>query len=135
MAINGISSSIDIAISGLRAESTRMNVISANIANSNVTETPDGGPYRRQDVTLATDAENLGGVTIQGVAGDFSTAFKEVYQPGHPQADENGYVRMPNVELPIEMMNLVTASRAYEANAAVLKRYKNSIDVTLELLR
>jgi len=63
------------------------------------------------------------------------TAFKRVLEPGHPEADADGYVAMPNVELPMEMMHMAAASRAYQANAAVLKRYQEMIDITLELLR
>jgi flagellar basal-body rod protein FlgC len=61
--------------------------------------------------------------------------FKRVLQPGHPDADANGYVAMPNIDLPVEMMHMVAATRAYEANAAVLKRYQDGVDITLELLR
>ncbi|MFP4107322.1 MAG: flagellar basal body rod protein FlgC, partial [Phycisphaerae bacterium] len=81
-----------------------------------------------------TDGD-LQGVTIEQVIGDMSTDFKKVHMPGHPDADEDGMVAMPNVDLPVEMMNMVTASRAYQANAAVLKRYQDSVDTTLELLR
>lgn len=126
---------IDIAISGLRAQSTRINVVSANIANASTTRTESGEPYRRQDVVLSARADGLDGVQILDVVRDTSSDFQSLYQPGHPDADEEGYVRMPNVSLPTEMMNLVTASRAYQANAAVMKRYGDMVDVTLELLQ
>ena len=130
-----IASPVDIAISGLRAEALRMNVIAANIANSLTTRTDAGGPYRRRSVVLSTGGEGLSGVRIERVAPDLSTAPKRVYLPGHPDADAQGYVLMPNVQLPVEMMNLVAATRAYQANAAVLKRYQEIVELAAELLR
>jgi len=126
---------IDIAISGLRAQSMRINVVSANIANASTTRTAAGEPYRRQDVVLSAGADGLDGVQILDIVRDTTSDFQALYQPGHPDADEEGYVRMPNVSLPMEMMSLMTASRAYEANAAVMKRYGEMVDVTLELLQ
>lgn len=134
MSIEKIASSVDIAVSGLRAESLRMNVISNNIANANTVTTGTGEPYRRQEVIFSTLMDQLSGVTIDEVISD-QGEFKQVYEPGHPFAGESGYVRMPNVDLPVEMMQLVHASRAYEANAAVLKRYQEMVNTTLELLR
>ena len=66
---------------------------------------------------------------------DLKTDFKSVYEPGHPDANDEGYVLMPNVDLPMEMVSIVAASRAYQANAAVLKRYQEMVDVATELLR
>ena len=136
MSVNGISNTnpIDIAVSGLRAETTRMNVIAGNIANSNTTRTPSGEPYRRMEVILSTD-EGISGVTVDQIAADMLTNFRRVHQPGHPEADKEGYVRMPNVDLPVEMINMITASRAYQANAAVLKRYEEMVNVAIELLK
>lgn len=135
MDTSGISHPIDIAVSGLRAEATRMNVFANNIANSTTSRTSSGGPYRRQQVTLSTDAESLGGVKVEEVTSDMLTDFKRVHMPGHPDADENGYVLMPNVQLPTEIMKMMASSRAYQANAAVLKRYQDIMDVTIELLK
>ena len=135
MGINGIPSSVDIAISGLRAESARMNVIAGNIANSKTTRTDSGEPYRRQQVVLSTTGDAFQGPTIQGIAPDMTTGFKQVHQPGHPDADKDGFVKMPNVDLPIEMIGLVAASRAYQANAAVLKRHQEVMDAALALLK
>ncbi len=136
MSVNGISNinPIDIAVSGLRAETTRMNVIAGNIANSNTTKTPSGEPYRRMEVILSTD-EGIGGVTVDQIAADMLTNFRRVHQPGHPEADKEGYVMMPNVDLPVEMINMITASRAYQANAAVLKRYEEMVNIAIELLK
>jgi flagellar basal-body rod protein FlgC len=87
------------------------------------------------EVVLSTDNESLAGVEVEQIAPDMVTDFKRVFMQGHPDADKDGYVLMPNVELPTEMMRLVAASRAYQANAAVLKRYQEMIEVTIELLR
>ncbi len=135
MNTSGISNPIDIAVSGMRAEAARMNVFANNIANSNTSQTPSGGPYRRQEVILSTDAEFLGGVKVEGVVPDMHTDFRSISIPGHPDADENGFVKMPNVQLPTEIMNMVAASRSYQANAAILKQYQNIMDVTIELLK
>jgi len=133
MSVNTIAPMVDIAVSGLRAQSLRLNLIAGNIANANTTRTATGEPYRRRDVVLQTTPAQLAGVTILNIARDMSD-FRSVLMKGHPDADENGYVRMPNVQLPIEMMNLVTASRAYQANVAVLKRYQDMVEATVELL-
>jgi flagellar basal-body rod protein FlgC len=135
MGVHGVSNPIDIAVSGLRSESARMKVIAGNIANSSTTRTPSGEPYRRQEVILSTSDDALGGVKIEDVASDMLTAFKRVHQPGHPDADADGFVRMPNVDLPAEIISLMSASKAYQANAAVLKRYQEMVNVALELLR
>lgn len=135
MGINGVPNSVDIAISGLRAESARMNVIAGNIANSKTTRTDSGQPYRRQEVVLSTSGDAFSGPEIQSIAPDMATDFKRIHQPGHPDADENGYVMMPNVDLPVEMINLVVASRAYQANAAVLKRHQEIVNAAIALLK
>jgi flagellar basal-body rod protein FlgC len=135
MPVNGLNSSLDIAVSGLRAQTMKMNVISTNIANAHTTRTDSGEPYRRQIVALSTNGDGIGGVQIDDVLADTETDFQAVMDKGNPDANEEGYVMMPNVQVPVEMMNLVTASRAYQANAAVLKRYQDSIEITLELLR
>lgn len=126
---------VDIAVSGLRAQAMRMQVIANNIANSQTTKTADGTPFRRQMMTFITSDENISGVQIGEAVPDMSTDFRRVLQPGHPHADQNGYVSMPNVTVPVEMMEMITASRAYQASAAVLKRFQDITDTTLELLR
>jgi len=132
MGVNRINSSVDIAISGLRAEAKRMKVIAENIANARTTRTASGEPYRRKSLVQA--GANAGGVQVGQVAEDPGD-FKQVFLPGHPDADAQGVVRMPNVDLPVEMINMVVASRAYQANAAILKRYQNMVEAALELLR
>ena len=135
MGIDRVSSPVDVAVSGLKAESLRKNVVANNIANSNTTKTPAGGPFRRQTVSLSADPSAIGGVTIQGVQGDTLTELKKVLDPADPSADKDGFVLMPNVDLPQEMMSMVMASRAYQANAAVLKKYQEMVDVALDGLR
>jgi len=125
---------IDIAVSGLRAQNKQMEVISSNIANARTTDAGKGEPYRRLETMLKTDKDGISGVEIQRITKDMS-AFDSVLDPGNPKADENGYVQMPNVSIPVEMMNLTMATRAYQANAAVLRRYQQMVDTTLELLR
>ena len=135
MSSNTISTPVDIAVSGLRAQSLRMNVIAGNIANSGTSRTESGQPYRRKQVMLSAKADEAGGVTVDQVAEDTKTDFKRLYQPGNPDADKDGFVSMPNVDLPVEMVDLISPSRAYQANAATLKRYQEMVDVSMELLR
>jgi flagellar basal-body rod protein FlgC len=124
---------IDIAISGLRAQGKQIEVISSNVANARTINAGKGEPYRRREVTFTTDGE-FGGVEVDKILADMSD-FLKMMDPGSPLADQDGYVTMPNVNLPVEMMNLNIASRVYQANIAVLKRYQQMVDTTLELLR
>jgi flagellar basal-body rod protein FlgC len=126
-------SPIEIAVSGLRAESARMNVVATNIANANTTQAADGQPYRRKFLVTQTSGDGVGGVRVGQVAQDESP-FKRVYEPGNPDA-EDGWLSTPNIDVPREMMDMVAASRAYQANAAVMKRYQEVLEVALELLR
>jgi len=134
MGIDRIAPMVDIAASGLRAQSLRLNLIAGNIANAQTTHTVTGEPYRRRDVVLQTTGDGLGGVMVLNIQRDESN-FRQVLMPGHPDADKDGFVQMPNVDLPVEMMNLTIASRAYQANVAVLKRYQDMVETTVELLR
>jgi len=133
MEVDNIFGPIDIAISGLRAQSKQMEVISSNVANARTTDAGKGEPYRRLEVLFESD-DDMGGVKLDKILPDMSD-FLSVFDPGNPQADEQGYVAMPNVNLPVEMMNLNIATRVYEANAAILKRYQQIVETTLELLR
>lgn len=128
-------STIDIATSGLRAYNRQMEVIGSNIANIQTSDAGNGEPYRRLIAEFETTGEdNINGVQISDIVKD-QAPFQRVLRPGHPQADENGYVAMPNVNFPTEMINLNVASRAYQANAAILKRYQKMVESSLELLR
>ena len=125
---------IDIAISGMRAQSKSIGVISSNVANARSTDNGQGEPYRRLEAIFKAAGDELGGVVLNEIAADMSE-LPRVMKPGHPGADEQGYVTMPNVDLPIEMVNLAMAARAYQANVAVMKRYQRMVETTLELLR
>jgi len=141
--------SLDAAASGLSAQRLRMDVISQNIANINTTRTENGQPYRRKIVLFEDRNQNkpfykylsenskskLGnasGVRVSRIVEDPSP-FKRVYEPGHPDADENGYVNMPNVDLVTEMINMISASRAYEANVTSINTTKSMALKALEI--
>jgi flagellar basal-body rod protein FlgC len=137
MQVNNITSPIDIAVSGLKAQNKSIEVISSNVANSRTLDAGNGQPYRRVEAVLKAENLNddgIGGVKLDEILPDQSD-FAKILDPGNPMADAQGYVSMPNIDIPIEMMNLNIASRAYQANAAVLKRYQTMVDVSLELLR
>ncbi|MDO8303407.1 MAG: flagellar basal body rod protein FlgC [Sedimentisphaerales bacterium] len=137
MRITNSTSPIDIAVSGIRAQNKSIEVISSNVANSRTLDAGNGQPYRKLDAMLRVDDSNgdgIGGVQIEDLLPSQSD-FPRVLDPGNPKADAQGYISMPNVDIPTEMMNLNIASRAYQANAAVLKRYQNMVEVSLELLR
>jgi flagellar basal-body rod protein FlgC len=132
-----------ISGSGMSAERFRMEVIANNIANANSTRSANGGPFRRQDVVFAevlgaasgpSGTPLLGGVQAVELVED-QTELPRVYMPGHPDADAEGFVRMPNVQLPIEMVNLLTASRAYEANLRAAQTFRQMNEQALGLLR
>ncbi|HON91942.1 MAG TPA: flagellar basal body rod protein FlgC [Sedimentisphaerales bacterium] len=134
MAVERLFGPVDISVSGMRAHDKSMEVISSNIANARTIDAGQGQPYRRLQPILRSENEGISGVTVEDVVPDMS-ALQRIYDPGHPQADAQGYIVMPNVHLPVEMMNLNVASRAYQANAAILKRYQKMVETTLELLR
>ena len=134
MEVNNIFSPVDIAISGLQAESKNIEVISSNVANARTTNAGNGEPYRRIELMLKTKGDDVSGVTVDKVAKDMSD-FGRILDPGNPEADKNGYMTMPNVSLPTEMINLTVATRTYQANVAVLKRYQQMVETTLELLK
>ncbi len=134
MEVNNSFGPIDIAISGMRAQSKALALISSNVANAQSTDSGNGEPYRRLEAVLKAAGEGLGGVTLQEITTDTSE-LPRIMRPGHPDADELGYVTMPNVDLPMEMINMTIATRSYQANVAVLKRYQRMVEATLELLR
>lgn len=126
---------LDIAVSGMRAHQKSMEIISSNVANARTTDIGNGRPYRRLEASLTAQSNDpVTGVAIEKIVSDM-TDFQKILDPGHPQADKSGYVSMPNVHLPIEMMNLTVAARTYQANVAVMKRYQSMVESTLELLR
>ena len=134
MEVNNMFGPIDIAVSGLRAQSKNMELITSNVANARTTDAGKGEPYRRLEAVFKTEDDGISGVIVEDVVKDMAD-FQRFFDPDNPMADEHGYLTMPNVKLPIEMMNLTTASRMYQANAAILKRYQQMVETTLELLR
>ena len=134
MEVNNVFGPIDIAISGMRAQGKQMEVISSNVANARTTNAGKGEPYRRLEAIFKADGDGIGGVSLDEIVKDMSD-FHRILDPGNPNADEQGYVLMPNVSLPKEMINLNIAMRAYQANAAILKRYQRMVETALELLR
>ena len=134
--------SADISASGMSAERLRMEIVANNIANARSTRSSQGGPYRRQQLIFAEALDAPGG-SIGGLRGvrvvgqvDDPSDFIEVRIPGHPDADpKTGLVKMPNVKLPNEMIDLITASRSYEANLRALSTLKEMMEQTLVLLR
>ena len=142
---------MEISASALTAQRLRMNVTAENLANAETTKTPDGTPYRRKEVVLqeapgsfgaslsaamgSSQGSQGGGVQVAGVVQDTATPLKRVYDPGHPDADAQGYVSMPNVDTVTEMVDLISAQRAYEANVTAMQAAKQMFSKTLELLR
>jgi len=128
-----------VSASALAAQRQRMNVVASNLANAHSTRTAEGGPYRRQDVVFATQLQDasqpgLQGVQVSGIVRDESP-FKTVYDPAHPDADKDGFVAMPNVNVIEEMVNMMMASRAYEASVTTFNMSKTMFMQTLELGR
>lgn len=143
----GIFDAINISSTGLTAERTRMEIISKNIANASTTRTSNGQPYRRQlaifkerkgdsfnDILRGKTESNYGGVKLSKIAEDKS-AFKKVYDPGHPDANKQGYVLMPNVDVIKEMVDMITATRAYEANVTAINATKSMALKALDIGR
>jgi flagellar basal-body rod protein FlgC len=151
----GLFGALDISASGMTAERMRMDVIASNLANANTTRGPNGGAYQRQEVVLRTtggsgvsagkgfaafgsfgDAMSAAGagVEVAQVATD-TTPGKTVYDPGNPDANAQGYVTMPNVNSVTEMTDLITATRAYEANTTAIQAVKGEAQHALDVLR
>ncbi len=149
----GFFSVFDIAASGMTAQRIRMNVISSNLANADTTRTPEGGPYRRKDVvfvpaSLEKPSGDFGdylrrmlfesnrpeGVKVLDIVED-KKPFRKVYDPYHPDADKDGYVLYPNVDVVEEMVNLISASRSFEANVTAFNSAKDMVLKLLEMGR
>ncbi len=135
---------LDVNSSGLTAQRQRVELSSSNLANSQTTRTQEGGPYRRKDVVFQTSSfqDSLGaamgngvqGVEVSDIVAD-PRPFDRRYEPGHPDADKEGYVSYPNVSVLEEMGNLVEAARSYEANIAAISIVKTMINRTLDIGR
>ena len=143
--------SMNVSASGMTAQRLRMDTISQNIANVNTTRTDDGGPYRRKTVVfeeitknntfkgmldsyLKDPAQKTGGVKVTDIIED-DAPFIRTFDPTHPDADEDGYVSMPNVNTIEEMTNLISANRSYEANVTAFNATKSMITTSLNIGR
>ena len=144
----GFFKSMAISSSGLSAQRLRMNTLSANLANANTTRTEEGGPYKRRDVVFSaaptgspfedflngTNGAQLSTVKVVDIHEDTKEP-RLVFDPTHPDADGEGYVEMPNIQVMTEMVNMITATRAYEANATAVNEAKQMAVKSLEIGR
>ncbi len=146
----GFFGSLDIGASALTAQRLRMDTISQNIANVNTTRTENGTPYRRRVVIFEEKSPSApfsdylseasrdklvgGGVRVSKIVED-KAPFKKVYDPGHPDADKDGYVNMPNIDIITEMVNMISATRAYEANVTSINTTKSMAMKALDIGR
>jgi flagellar basal-body rod protein FlgC len=142
----GIFDILKISSSGLKAQRTRMEVIAGNLSNVHTTKTDEGGPYKKKEVvfmsTDVSDEKGFGGVLskkIEGVRVDAieesEKSFEKVFDPNHPDADQEGYVMYPNVNMMEEMTDMVAATRAYEANINVMNTTKEMLMKSLDLIK
>jgi flagellar basal-body rod protein FlgC len=135
-------SALNASASALNVERTRIEVAVSNLANAESTRGPDGKPYRRRDVVVAATTQDsfdaaLGqaaasGVQVAGIVEDQSP-FRRRYDPSHPDADAEGFVAMPNVDTPEEMVNMLSASRAYQANLSAIGLIREMVQKSLEI--
>ncbi len=138
-------SSMQVSASGMAAQRTRTELLVQNIANSETTRTPEGGPYRRQDVVFSTELqtspfsavfqnEMANGVSVSDVVQDQREPERR-YLPGHPDADSNGYVAFPRMNPAEDMVDLLNASRSYQANVAAISAVKDMISRSIEIMK
>ncbi len=131
--------SISISAMAMRAQGTRIRVVTENVANTATTgTTPGADPYRRQTVSFENELNKELGVEtvrVSNIGEDDKTPFPTKYMPDHPAADENGYVKMPNVNMTIEMMDIREAQRSYEANLGMIEQARGMVNRTIDLLR
>lgn len=133
-----LSKSLNISAAGMRAQGTRLRVISENIANADSTaQAPGAAPYRRKVVSFGQSFDRELGLSTVHVAGIHSdrSDFKRSFQPNHPAADENGYVLMPNVNTLLEMADMREAQRSYEANLKMIQTSQALLQRTIDILR
>jgi flagellar basal-body rod protein FlgC len=133
-----LSAALKIAGSGMEAEATRLRIVSENIANARTTgDTPGADPYRRKTITFGNELDRASGVTTVDVKkiGVDKGNFVEEHDPSNPAADSNGVVKMPNVNMLIEMADLREANRSYEANLQSIRQSRDLISATIDLLK
>lgn len=133
-----LTSALKVSASGLQAESTRLRIVSENIANARSTgDVPGADPYRRKTVSFAAEVDRASGASLVEIdrIGTDDSDFSIEFDPGSPAADEKGMVKMPNVNILIEMADMREANRAYEANLQTIKQSRDLISQTIDLLR
>ncbi|MFI0846161.1 flagellar basal body rod protein FlgC [Mesorhizobium sp. IMUNJ 23232] len=136
--MDALSAALKVAASGLNAQSERLRVVSENLANAQSTgNAPGADPYQRKTITFAAELDRQsGGSSVEVLKiGRDETDFPVEFMPGHEAADENGYVKMPNVNVLIEMADMTEANRSYEANLQVIKQARSLISMTIDLMR
>ncbi|VIO66132.1 Flagellar basal-body rod protein FlgC [Bradyrhizobium ivorense] len=136
--VDSLQASMMVASSGLEAQSTRMRIVSENLANANATGRAAGAdPYQRKTVTFDAAMDRAAGAQLVKVkdVGVDSSPFRVEYDPGHPAADKSGYVKLPNVNMMIEMADMREVNRSYEANLQVMKQVRSMLGMTIDLLR
>ncbi|WP_435639986.1 flagellar basal body rod protein FlgC [Micavibrio aeruginosavorus] len=130
---------LSVSAAGMRAQSTRVRVVAENMANSDSTGlTPGADPYRRQTITFKNELDRANGaemVEVSKIGEDDRTPFIMKYQPDHPAADDTGYVKMPNIDPIVEMMDMREAQRSYEANLGMIEQSRSMMMQTIDLLR
>lgn len=136
--VDALSASLKIAGAGIRAQSARLKVISENIANANSTgSTPGADPFSRKTITFESEMNRAEGVELTRVknVGVDPAPFRIEHDPGHPAADANGNVKMPNIDILVETADMRDATRAYEANLQIVKQARDLVSMTLDLLK
>jgi len=143
--MSSLFSALSVGSSGMQAQRTRAELLVENLANAETTRTPEGGPYRRKDAVFEStgvsspfssvfaDAQEPGGVAVAEIVTDAGAPEKR-YMPGHPDADQDGYVAFPKTNPAEDMVDLMNASRSYEANVAAIGAVKDMIQRSIELL-
>jgi len=136
--IDPLQVSLKIAASGLEVQSKRMRVVAENLANAQSTgRTPGADPYTRKTISFETEVDRVTGanlVRVESIERD-RAPYRIEHAPGHPAADENGFVKLPNVNILVEMADMREANRSYEANLQVIKQAREMISMTIDLLR
>ncbi len=133
-----LQASLKIGASGLEAQSRRLRVLSENLANANSTgKTPGADPYARKTISFESELDEVLGTSFVKVSGidRHRSPFRIEHNPGHPAADAKGFVKMPNVDIMVEVTDMREANRSYEANLQVIKQAREMISMTIDLLR
>lgn len=134
-----------ISSSGLRAQRNRLEVIATNLANVHTTRTEEGGPYRKKDIVFASDdvsggkfgsllQQKIEGVKVDTIQ-ESNKSFEKIFDPAHPDADKDGYVTLPNVNVMEEMVDMMSATRSYEANINVISATKHMFMKAIDILK